>query len=397
MIQTKHDVGVPLNSAESEELGLIDVLIVLAKHKKKIILLPLMAALIAVGVSLALPNIYQATTKLLPPQQSQSSASALLSQLGGLGSVVGSTAGLKSPDDLYIGMLHSRTVADKIISKFDLKKVYDTQSLEKARKQLEDNTSIAAGKDGLITIQVDDKDPKRAAQLANAYVTELLGLTKVLAVTEASQRRMFFQEQLEQAKNNLAKAEMTLKGSLDTGGVISVDTESRSIVETIGRLRAQISAKEIQLNSMDAFVTTNNPEYRRTQEELNSLRSELTKLENGRPDLAGKGDSKGTGLESIRILRDVKYNEMLYELLAKQYEAARLDEAKDPSIVQVLDPAVQPEKKYKPKRGLIVLLSTSFALLVAIAWSFIAEMKDRMLRTSQGAEQWQRFISHIRS
>jgi len=397
MTQAQHDVRVPPTDAEAGELGLIDVLIVLAKHKKKLLVLPVIAALISIGVSLALPNIYHATTKLLPPQQSQSGTAALLSQLGGLGSVVSGSAGLKSPNDLYIGMLRSRTIADKLIAKFDLKKVYETESLERARVELDKNTAIAAGKDGLITIEVDDKDPKRVAQLANGYVGELLSLTKILAVTEASQRRMFFQQQLEAAKNNLAKAEMTLKGSLETGGVVSVDTESRAMVETIGRLRAQISAKEIQLGSMEAFVTTSNPDYRRIQEELGSLRTELSKLENGRPDLAGNRGSKEAGLENIRILRELKYNQMLYELLAKQYEAARLDEAKDPSIVQVLDSAVEPEKKYKPKRGLIVLMSTAFALLVAIAWAIIAEMKERMLRSPQGAEQWRRLTSHIRS
>lgn len=398
MNQMNHSVDAPKQGADAAELGLIDVLIVLAKHKKKIMLLPALVAVVAIVVSLMLPNVYRATTKLLPPQQAQSGAAGLLAQLGGLGGAIGGSAGLKNPNDMYVSMLRSRTVADKLIARFDLKKVYETESVEKARKSLADSTIAASGKDGLITVEVDDEDPKRAAHLANAYVTELMGLTKVLAVTEASQRRLFFQQQLEQAKNNLAKAEMTLKGALETGGVVSVDIESRTIVETIGRLRAQVSAKEIQLGSMEAFVTTSNPEYRRAQQELNSLRSELSKLENGRPDLADKrSGGNEAGLENIRILREVKYNQMLYELLAKQYEAARLDEAKDPSIIQVLDPAIEPEKKSGPKRGLIVLLSTAFALLVAVAWAIIAEMKQRMLRSADGAAQWQRLRTHLRS
>lgn len=383
-----------LSSAEpvdDYELTLIDILIVFARNKGLLIGLPAVALVAAAAISLALPDVYRAGTKLLPPQQSQSAAAGLLSQLGGIAGAVAGSAGLKSPNDLYMGMLKSRTVADKLIEKFDLKKAYDTDSQEKARKILEENTLVSAGKDGLISVEVADKNKKLVAQLANAYVDELLTLTKVLAVTEASQRRLFFGQQLELAKNNLAAAEVTLKGALDKHGVVSVDGDSRAIVENVGRLRAQISAKEIELNSMRAFVTTSNPDFKRAQEELSSSRAELSKLENGRPetDAASKsagGESKG--LENIRILRDVKYYQMLYELLAKQYEVARLDEAKDPSIIQVLDRAVEPEKKFKPSRLIIVLVSGLLALLAAVSWIFLKEIKQRMLRSPAGVAQW---------
>jgi uncharacterized protein involved in exopolysaccharide biosynthesis len=293
-------------------------------------------------------------------------------------------------------MLKSRTVADNLIAKFNLKNVYDTDSQEKARKKLEDETTISAGKDGLITIEVENKDKKLVAKIANSYVDQLFALTKVLAVTEASQRRVFFERQLELAKNNLAEAEMSLKSALDTHGVISVDTESRAILETVGRLRAQISAKEIELSSMRAFLTENNPSYRKTEEELSSLRAELSKLENGRPQQSVNGESNQAGLKNIKLLRDVKYNQMLYELLAKQYEVARLDEAKEPSIIQVLDPAVDPERKSKPKRALLVLISTLFAVLAGIALAFLSEAKQRALLRSDGRDQWNELKSHLR-
>lgn len=375
------------------ELTLIDVLIIFAKNKKLIIGMPIIAAVIAGAIGLALPNVYRATTKLLPPQQSQSSAAALLSQLGGIAGAAAGSAGLKNPNDLYIGMLKSRTIADKVIEKFDLRKVYDTDSLEKARKKLDENTTITSSKDGFITIEVEDKNQKFVAPLTNGYVDELLKLTKVIAVTEASQRRMFFEQQLELSKNKLAAAEMALKGALDTGGVISVDSDSRAILETVARLRAQISAKEIQLNSMRAFVTANNPDFKRVQEELNSSRLELSKLENGRPGGVGAANSGGTeqpGLENIKILREIKYHQMLYELLAKQYEGARLDEAKDPSIIQVLDRAIEPERKFKPKVLILVAISATIALLLAIGLAFLDEMKTRLLRTPNSAVQWAR-------
>jgi tyrosine-protein kinase Etk/Wzc len=380
---------------EADEKNLLDLLIVLAKYKTWIIGLPLVASIAAGAVSYALPNVYKATTKLVPPQQPQSSAAALLSQIGGGASL----AGLKNSNDLYIGMLKSRTVADRLIGSFQLEKVYETTSVEGTRKALEGNTTIAAGKEGLITIEVEDRDRKRAANLANAYVSELLRLSKVLAVTEASQRRLFFEQQLETAKNNLANAEVKLKGQLDTSGVVNVDAASLAVIETTGRVRAQISAKEIQLNSMRAFLTPSNPDYRRAEEELSSLRNELSRLENGRKsgeDSSGSADTRHTGFKNIQLLRDVKYFQMLYELLAKQYEIARLDEAKDPSIVQVLDPAVEPEHKYKPRRAFIVLVTGALTFAMCILWAFLLDAKQRSEASPTIASQWRELRSHLR-
>ena len=376
---------------EGEDFDLIDLMIALAKKKKFIIGFTLAVGILAAGVSVVLPNVYRANTKILPPQQSQSGAAALLSQLGGIAGAVGGATGLKTPNDLYIGMLRSRTIGDKLVTKFDLKTSYDVDTMEKARKKLEDQTDIVSGKDGIITVTVEDKNQQRVASMANAYVEELTKLSRVLAVTDASQRRMFYENQLERAKNNLASAEMKLKAAIDTTGVISVDGDSRAIVENIGRLRAQISAREIQLNSMAAYMTTDNPAYKRVQEELQSTRGELSRLENGNAAsgaaAGGAGTGKREGLESIKFLRDVKYYQMLYELLAKQYEVARLDEAKDPSVIQVLDPAEVPERKIKPNRTILVIVATTFALFVAILWTLFAEIKQRALRAPRTAAQ----------
>jgi tyrosine-protein kinase Etk/Wzc len=382
--------------ADDEGFDLIGILIILAKYKKLIIRLPIIVAIFAAAISYVIPNSYNASAKLLPPQQPQSGAAALLSQLGGIAGTAAGAAGIKSPSDLYVGMLKSRTVADTLIAQFNLKKVYDTDFQETARKTLEENTSITAGKDGLITITVEDNNKKLVALIANSYVDQLTKLTKVLAVTEAAQRRMFFERQLEQAKDRLATAEMTLKGGLDTHGVISVDSQSGAIVATVGRLRAQISAREVQLNSMRAFVTTSNPEFKRIEEELNSARAELSKLENGSPNGPEQSNVKQAGLENIKVLRDVKYYQMLYELLAKQYEVARLDEAKDSSIIQVLDPAVEPERKFKPKRAIIVMLSAMAGLFVALFWVFISETKQRALELPGGEERWGQFRAILR-
>lgn len=395
-----HSVA-PGSIAESDgrAVNLLDMMIGLAKHKKLLVLLPIAAALLAGGISLFLPNVYRASAVLLPPQQPQSGASALLAQLGGAAGAAAGVAGIKNPNDLYIGMLKSRTVADRVIAKFDLKKAYGIDSQEKARKRLALNTAISAGKDNLISIDVEDEDQQLVAKLSNAYTSELLRLTSDMAVTEAAQRRMFYERQLEMAKNNLAKAEMALKGAIETRGVISVDGESRGVVETIAKLRALVSAKVIELDSMQAFVTPNHPSHKLVAEEISSLRSELAKLENGTgqgtASLGGAAVAQ-SGFENIQRLRDLKYYQMLYELLSKQYEAARLDEAKDPSVIQVLDAAVAPERHVRPKRLLLAIVGGVAGLFIAFFWAFLAETRKAAMQRPGAAAKWNEFRTLIR-
>ncbi len=376
--------------------SLFDMLLILARRKTLIIGLPLAVGLLAAGVSLLVPNTYSASTKLLPPQQQQSSASALLSQLGGASGLASSIAGVKSSTDIYIGMLKSRTVGDRLVARFDLKKKYDTVSPELARQQLAKSTVVASGKDGMISITVEDRDQKLVAGMVNGYVDELQALTKTLAVTDASQRRLFFERQLEAAKDKLAKVEISLKGAMDSGGVISVDSESRAILETAAHVKAQVSAKEIQLGAMRAFVTPQNPEYQRASQEWTSLRAELAKLEGGRAGAAPPGAGSRAGLENIQLMRDLKYYQMLYELLAKQYEAARLDEAKDAALIQVLDPALEPEFKSKPQRAMIVLGAALLALLAAIAWALFAAIRQRAMTVPEEAARWNELQAQLR-
>jgi uncharacterized protein involved in exopolysaccharide biosynthesis len=383
---------------ESAGISLLDLFIVVAKRKKLILGLPAAVAVIVAAVSFVLPETYRASTKLLPPQQNQSGAAALLSQLGGLGGVAASAAGLKNPNDLYVGMLKSRTVADQIIRRFNLNRVYGTPSMEMVRDRLASNTFVSAEKDGLITITCQDQDKKLVAPLANAYVDELLKLTKVLAVTEAAQRRLFFERELEQAKNKLVTSEADLKGALETNGVSNVDTESAAVLATVAQLRARISAKEIELRSMGAFVTPTNPDYRLVEQELASLRAEMSKLQNGTGD--GKSDAqpaaKTAGLDNVQRLRDVKYYQMLYALLAKQYEGARLEEARDSSVVQVLDTAIEPERRYAPKRTLLVLLAAFAAFVAAVLWAFILEAKAIAMTQPRTLARWNELRSYLK-
>ena len=359
-----------------DEISLLDLLIVLAKHKKLVLGMPFVVAVLAAGISFLLPFSYTGTTKIVPPLQNQSSGTAaLLSQLGGgLGGLAGGIAGLRSPNEVYIGMLKSRTVADNLIQRFDLMQIYKEEYASRARRTLEGLTNIIAGKDGIITIEVEDKDAKRAAELANAYVDELFKLTKVLAVTEASQRRLFFERQFEQARDNLAKAEAAARQALEKGGLVQVEGQGRAIVETTARLRGQITVKEVQIGAMRTFATDRNPDLQLAQKELESMKHELARIEGASGGkVEDQGENNGRGIDSLGLLRNVKYYETIYELLAKQYELAKIDEARDSAVVQVMDKAIVPDRRTKPFRILIVLISAIAGLFISIGWAFVCE------------------------
>ncbi len=383
---------------DDDEISLLDLAIVLAKHKKFVLGLPLVVAILAAGISLLLPNIYTGTTTILPPQQSQSGASAMLAQLGGVAALAGGVAGIKSSSDLYIGMLRSRTVADNMVQRFGLMQIYKAQYPSQARQRLARVTNITAGKDGIITISVDDKNPKRAADLANAYVDELFKLTKVLAVTDASQRRLFFERQFEQARDNLTKAEVAARRALEKGGLVQVEGQGRAIVETTARLRGQITVKDMQIGAMRAFATDRNPDLQFAQKELEVLKHELARIEGtsgSKTENPRENDSGG--IDSLGLLRDVKYYETIYELLAKQFELAKIDEAKDSAVVQVMDKAIEPDSKSKPKRSEIVLLSALAALFIGILLALGFESMARVQADPQQANRLRDLKRHLTS
>ena len=370
-------------------LDLLDVLLFLAGHKRSLLGIPLAAAVLAAVISLLLPNYYAAVIKILPPQQGQSSAAMALAQLGSP-AFPPSPFSLKNPNDLYVGMLKSRTVADRLIERFALQKLYDRSTLQDTRRVLEQRTAISHGRDGIITVQFEDTDRGRAADIANAYIEELYKLTQTLAVTEAGQRRLFLEKQLKLTRDALADAEVELKRTQETTGLIKLDEQGKAIIEAVAKLRAQIAAKEVEAATMRAFATERNPAYVRTQQELAGLRVELTRLENSSRDSSKQGDIfvptgkvPEVGLEYVRRFRDVKYYETVFDLLAKQFEIAKIDEARDTSIVQVLDRALPPERKSRPHRALIVVVAGICGLLAALLWTLAADAYQRASRDGE--------------
>jgi uncharacterized protein involved in exopolysaccharide biosynthesis len=376
-----------------DEFSLIDLAIMLAKHKKTILGASLITGVLTAIYSLFVPAIYTSDTQILPPQQQSSAAAMIASQLGALSGMAGSSLGIKNPNDTYIAMFKSRSLQDNMIRRFQLQKVYHTDTPGETRIALTAATKVTSGKEGFITVSVDDTDPKRAAAIANGYIEELQNLTQVLAVTEASQRRLFYQKQLLQAKQELSDAEIGLKQIQEQTGLIKLDAQAAATVAATANLKAQVAMKEVQLGAMRTFATVNNPEYIRIQQELGGLRAQLSKVETGS---VSPGKVPEAGLEYMRKTRDLKYYETIYELLAKQFEMAKLDEAKESSLIQVLDKAIPPEKRSSPKRTQMVLIASFAAGFVAVIWAFITEALEKAKEDKEQEDRFATLRSYLR-
>jgi len=394
----KHEI-LPAASASppdrEDEISLLDLLIVVANRKGLIV--KITAACLGLGLLLAfvLPKRYTAEATVLPPQQNSSMAGALASQLGSLGamaSLAGKDIGLKNPNDMYVAMFSSETVEDAMIGRFGLMQEYRQKYLSLTRKTFERYFTVnGSGKDGLIHISVEDKDPKRAAEMANAWIEEFRRLSQTLAISEASQRRLFFELQMEQAKDNLANAEEALKKTEQKTGVIQMDSQARALIESAVTLRAQIAAKEVQLQGMQTYATNENSGVVEVQRELDGLRAQLAKLGGSEGGAEGlivpQGKVPQAGLEYVRKLRDVKYYETIFEIIARQFEMAKLDEAKEGAVVQVVDPALVPDRKSSPKRALIMLVALAIGLFLGVLLALLRAGVDRMKQDPETSEK----------
>jgi tyrosine-protein kinase Etk/Wzc len=373
---------------EPSEISFLELFRTLSRRKQTIGLAVAITAVVAVAIAFLLPAKFRAEAVILTPQQTQPSLSAM-AQLSGLGSAAGGLSSLgllsglamRSPADLYIGILESRTIADRLITKFNLKQVYKDEDFYAARKQLARNTTIKTGRDTLIRIRVEDRDPNRAAQLANAYVDELSQQNSRVALTEASQRRLFFENQLGKEKNALADAEIAMRDTQQSTGLVAPTGQAEGLIRAVSQLHAEILTREAQVEAMKTFASDDNPRLQTAKREVSALQTQLSKLERGNhipgtPEVPA-GELPQAGLEYLRKYRDVKYHEALFEILAKQYEAARLDEAKSSPLVQVIDRAVPPERKSWPPRAILILAAIALAALVSSFSILITEPHHR--------------------
>lgn len=375
---------------DEDEISLLDLLQVVVDNLRLLVFGPLACGLVALGVSFLIPATYTAKTQFLPPQQQQSAAASMLASLGALGGLAGAATGLKSPADQYIAFLKSVSLQDALNERFKLSDRYDAKFKSETRVELTSNVRIVSGKDGLISLEVDDKDPQFAADLANAHIEELRNLLARLAVTEAQQRRLFFEKQLQITKENLAKAELALKSSGINSNVLK--SSPSSAVEAVARLKAGISVQEVKLGSMRNYLTENAPEFKQALNELASLRAQLAKAEKEEPASYDASDY-------VSRYREFKYQETMFELFAKQFELAKVDESREGAVIQVLDLAQPPERKAKPKKALIAITSTlasGFALFIFVfvssAFRNAAQNEATKLKISLLQSSWRKAL-----
>jgi tyrosine-protein kinase Etk/Wzc len=375
---------------DDDEISLLDLLQVIVDNLRLLVLGPLVCGLAALGFSFTIAPTFTAKTQFLPPQQQQSSAASMLASLGALGGLAGAATGLKSPADQYIAFMKSVSVQDALIERFKLVDKYEAKLKTDARMALTGSVRIASGKDGLISVEVDDKDPKFAADLANAHVEELRNLLGKLAVTEAQQRRMFFEKQLQITKENFTKADLALKSSGVSSSVLK--TSPASAVEAVARLKAGISVQEVKLGTMRNYLTESSPDFKQALSELASLKTQLAKAEKEEP--ASKDAS-----DYVARYREFKYQETLFELFAKQFELAKVDESREGAVIQVLDIAEPPERKAKPKKAMIAViaaLASGFALLLFVfirsALKNASQDEETKLRMAALKGSWHRAL-----
>ena len=382
--------------SELEGHPVLEILVLLAREKYFIFKSVFAVALLAIVISLLLPDRYTGNAKFLSPQLTQSMPAVIdqlaLPQISHVGQ-----------SDVYIAMLRSETVANRLIDRFALMQVYGKDLRVDARRTLAERTEIREGEDGVISIAVNDRAPQRAADLANGYLEELETLTKTLAVTKAAERTRFLEHEVKIAGEELTIAEQALKQTQEKTGLVLLDPQTTAMIQATAAMHAQISAQEIRVQSMRSFATPENPALVRAEQQLTALQGQEAKLESG----GGERSMLDVPLESVptsslefsRRLREVKYRETLFELLGKEYEAARIDEAQFAlsvqPVVKPLDRAVRPERTSAPHRFLIVLSATLLSLPLAAFALFLRKKLGRVREDELLSLQPQLFSWHL--
>lgn len=379
-------------------VGSADVLTWIGHAKLPIALVTVAAAIVGVVVALVLPPIFTARATLLPPgSQQQSSSAAALAALGSLGGL-GGGLGAKTPDELYVALLKSDSVQRALVARFDLAARWRMTDYDQLRRAFASFVRIAADKkSGLISIEVDDQEAAFAARLANAYPEEIAHLMARLAVSEAQARRVFFEQQLKETKERLVAAEVGLRKVQESSGVIVLDKQAEALILGAAQVRAQIAEREVTLSVLRRSATAQNPDVQRLTAEVTALRGELARMESSKDgdrtspfDLPVSKLSEA-GIEYVRARRELKLQETLLESMIRQYEVAKLDEAKEGQVLQVVDVAQPPDRKSKPARTVIVLGSALAGALLTCGWAVWRGYR-RVLREADpgSAQQWAR-------
>ena len=394
--QTVRAAGVP----DDDEISLLDLALVLVKRKKLIFWMTFGLAFLVAIYSLVTPKIYRAETRLLPPKSATLEGALLDTMVGGGSGALAALSG-KTPGDLYVGIVKGRTVMDKVIERFKLQEIYKQENLDRTRDVLTDNLEAKSDlKTGIITIAVLDKDPVRAAEMANGFVDALKKVASGLAISEAAQKRLYYEEQLKDVQEKLMKSETALKDFQERTGFQEAESQTAAQVQTLAKLRAEIAAREVEMAALRNYATAENPEYKKVSSELAGLKQQLSKLEASRGSsmdpLNPEGGMPAVRLEYLRLLREVKFNEVLFGILTKQYEMAKLGEVKDAAVIQVIDTAVPPQVRFKPKRTLMVLLAAVLGFFLSVFAAFFLEFLENARRDPESAAKLEAFKRYAR-
>lgn len=366
----------------TDQVNLLDYWQVLIQRKKILTIVPSAALVISIAVSLFLPDKFAAKTTIMPPQDNPM-GSAIASQLSsGLGGLATGLIGVKSQADTWVSVLKSQTVLNAVIERFGLEAAYEAETMEEARARLERNVSVEKGNSDVITVRVEDRDPQRAAQMANVFVEELDKMNRRFSMSAGGRMRRFVDGRLNEAKKDFERTEVAFRAFQEKSGAFKIDDQSRMLIEAMGAIRGQVMAKEVELKTLFSYATPDYPQAVMLEREIKELKAKLREMNRGGAGANVRdssdifiptGSFPGIGMEYARLLRDLKTQEALYETLIQQLELAKIHEAKDSPTVQVLDSAEVPEKKSGPRRTLIVLLSTISSFFCAVFAVFIME------------------------
>ncbi len=386
-----------------DEINLIDLFLVLLRRKKMIFYIVLCAFILSIVYSLCLPKIYTATARILPPQESNPGLLSLLSQSdGALGGLAGSFIGGKSSSDLYVGILESRSVADVLIKKFNLKELYDQKFMENTYKILASLSKTQVSRNTqVISISVEDRDPGRAAEMANTYVDALDMINRRVNVTEGQRKRVFLEKRLTNVRESLAKAESELRKFQEKHKLVAIDEQAKAAIEGAAQIKGEIVGAQTELEVLKQFGTERQNEAVMLKSKIAELQRQLARIETGNPDSDGKDnfhipfkELPGLGMQLARFMREAKIQENVFELMTTHYELAKIEEARDVNTIQVLDKAAPPDKKSSPRRSLIVILSTFVAFFLAVFLAFFMEYVERI--KTEDKERYQEIVQGLK-
>jgi tyrosine-protein kinase Etk/Wzc len=390
---------------EEQEIHLLDLLITCLKHKRLILGGTMGLGLLVLLLCLIMTPVFEGKSGIMPPQSNSGSSTAgqLLGQFAGVASMILGTGGTTT-GDLYVGLLKSPAVVDPFIDKFDIMKIYGRATREDARDLVTEQLVVTEvdTKSGIVMVSAFDKDPKRAAEMSNFLAHGLQNLYESLSTSEAAKRRLFFDGQLRKTQEDLNRSEAALASFAEKSGAIRIDEQASAALAGIQGFRNSVALKEVEIEVKKTYASRGNPELKRAQQELDALRFQLKKLEekddhNSTTDaIIPTAQIPSLGMEYLRKMRDFKYYEVLYELLVKQYEAARLEEARESNNVQIAFPAVPPERKAKPKTILWTALAIAVGLFLSTFTAFSLEWYHKSAEQPEQRERLENVKKYLK-